>query len=106
MPTLASFPGSPSFRAIIPRMTFDPPEGKAEGEPGRLSRDQCHATSPYIRYRRGRTRPRLCLCTLCIVGIAETKNLCVDCDRNPEQGKGGYKPTVQGKLVYNRMVCL
>ena len=26
---LASFPGSPSFRAIIPRMTFDPPEGKA-----------------------------------------------------------------------------
>ena len=22
---LASFPGSPSFRAIIPRMTFDPP---------------------------------------------------------------------------------
>ena len=43
---LASFPGSPSFRAIIPRMTFDPPEGKRvskvirgiiarkEGEPG------------------------------------------------------------------------
>ena len=30
---LASFPGSPSFRAIIPRMTFDPPEGKAEGRP-------------------------------------------------------------------------
>ena len=28
---------------------------------------------PYIRYRRGRTRPCLCLCTLCIVGIAETK---------------------------------
>ena len=26
---VASFPGSPSFRAIIPRMTFDPPEGKA-----------------------------------------------------------------------------
>ena len=23
------FPDSPSFRAIIPRMTFDPPEGKA-----------------------------------------------------------------------------
>ena len=51
---LASFPGSPSFRAIIPRMTFDPPEGKAEGEPGRF----CHMTSvmlrhPYIRYRRG-----------------------------------------------------
>ena len=46
-------------------MTFDPPEGKAEGEPGRF----CHMTSvmqrhPYIRYRRGRTRPRLCLCTL------------------------------------------
>ena len=80
LPRLASFPGSPSFRAIIPRMTFDPPEGKAEGEPGRF----CHMTSvmlrhPYIRYRRGRTRPRLCLCTLCIVGIAETKNLCVDC---------------------------
>ena len=28
-PVVASFPGSPSFRAIIPRMTFDPPEGKA-----------------------------------------------------------------------------
>ena len=28
---VASFPGPPSFRAIIPRMTFDPPEGKAEG---------------------------------------------------------------------------
>ena len=26
---VALFPGSPSFRAIIPRMTFDPPEGKA-----------------------------------------------------------------------------
>ena len=57
---LASFPGSPSFRAIIPRMTFDPPEGKAEGEPGRF----CHMTSvmlrhPYIRYRRGRPGPRL-----------------------------------------------
>ena len=53
---LASFPGSPSFRAIVPRMTFDPPEGKAEGEPGRF----CHMTSvmlrpPYIRYRRGRS---------------------------------------------------
>ena len=53
---LASFPGSPSFCAIIQRMTFDPPEGKAEGEPGRF----CHMTSvmlrhPYIRYRRGRT---------------------------------------------------
>ena len=50
---------------------------------------------PYFRYRRDRTRPRLCLCTLCmcIVGITETKNfvffdcgrdcgnknLCVDC---------------------------
>ena len=39
---IASFPGSPSFRAIIPCMTFDPPEGKVirgiiarkEGEPG------------------------------------------------------------------------
>ena len=55
-------------------MTFDLPEGQAEGEPGRF----CHMTSvmlrhPYIRYRRGRTQPRLCLCTLCIVGIAETK---------------------------------
>ena len=53
---VASFPGSPSFRAIIPRMTFDPPEGKAEGEPGRF----CHMTSvmlrhPYIRYRRDPT---------------------------------------------------
>ena len=71
---LASFPGSPSFRAIIPRVTFDPPEGKAEREPGRF----CHMTSvmprhPYIRYRRGRTRQRLCLYTLCIVGIVETK---------------------------------
>ena len=77
---VASFPGSPSFRTIIPRMTFDPPEGKAEGEPGRFY----HMTSvmlrhPYVRYRQGRTRPRLCLCTLCIVGIAESKNLCVDC---------------------------
>ena len=35
---IASFPGSPSCHAIIPRMTFDPPEGKAEGEPGRF----CH----------------------------------------------------------------
>ena len=33
---VASLPGSPSFRAIIPRMTFDPPEGKAEGEPGKF----------------------------------------------------------------------
>ena len=32
------FPGSPPFRAIIPRMTFDPPEGKAEGEPGNEAR--------------------------------------------------------------------
>ena len=53
---LASFPGSPSYRAIIPRMTFDRPVGKAEGEPGRF----CHMTSvmlrhPYIRYRRGRS---------------------------------------------------
>ena len=39
---LASFPGSPSFRAIIPRMTFDPPEGKAEGEPGRPA--SCYVT--------------------------------------------------------------
>ena len=31
-----SFPGSPSFRAIIPLMTFDPPERKAEGDPGRF----------------------------------------------------------------------
>ena len=43
--------------AIIPRMTFDPPVGKAEGEPGRF----CHMTSvmlrhPYIRYRRGRQK--------------------------------------------------
>ena len=47
----ASFPGSPSISEIIPRMTFDPPERKAEGEPGRF----CHMTSvmlrqPYIRY--------------------------------------------------------
>ena len=70
---LASFPGSPSFRA---RMTFDPPEGKAEGEPGRF----CHMTSvmlrhPYIRYRRGRTASMSLY--LCIVGIglrSETKN--------------------------------
>ena len=52
---LASFPGSPSFHAIIPCMTFDPPEGKSEGEAGRF----CHMTSvmlhPYIRYRRGQT---------------------------------------------------
>ena len=67
---LASFPRSPSFGAIIPCMTFDPPEGKAEGEPGRF----CHMTSvmprhPYIRYRRGRSdrvyvsvmRDRLCM---------------------------------------------
>ena len=26
---------------------------------------------PYIRYRRDLTRPGLCLCTLCIVGIAD-----------------------------------
>ena len=37
-------------------MTFDPPVGKAEGEPGRFG----HMTSvilrhPYIRYRRGRS---------------------------------------------------
>ena len=55
---LASFPGSPSFRAIIPRMTFDPPEGKAEGEPGRF----CHMTRvmqrhPYLSCRRGRSGP-------------------------------------------------
>ena len=37
---IAAFPGSPSFRAIIPRMTFDPPEIKVEGEPGRF----CHMT--------------------------------------------------------------
>ena len=53
---VASFPGSPSFRAIIPFITFDPPEGKAEGEPGRF----CHMTSimlrhSYVSYRRGRT---------------------------------------------------
>ena len=38
-----------------------------------------HATSPYIRYRRGRTAPMSLY--LCIVGIvlrSETKNLCVD----------------------------
>ena len=28
---VASFPGSPSSRVIIPRMTFDPPERKADG---------------------------------------------------------------------------
>ena len=64
---LASFPGSPS-RATIPCMTFDPPEGKAEGEPGRF----CHMTSvmlrhPYIRYRRGRTASMSLY--LCIVRI-------------------------------------
>ena len=32
MPILS--PGSPSFRAIIPHMTFDPHKRKAEGEPG------------------------------------------------------------------------
>ena len=78
---LASFPGSPSSRAIIPRMTFDPSE---EGEPGRF----CHMTSvmlrhPYIRYRRGRTASMsLYLCIVACVGIglrSETKNHCVDC---------------------------
>ena len=44
---LASFPGSPSFHAIIPRMTFDPPQGKAEGEPGRF----CHMTRVMLRHR-------------------------------------------------------
>ena len=61
---LASFPGSPSFRAIIPCMTFDPPQRKAEGEPGRF----CHMTRvmkrhPYIRYRH---EPCLCL-VLCVL---------------------------------------
>ena len=58
---LASFPVSPSFCAIIPRMTF------------------CHMTSvmlrhPYVRYRRGRTVSMSLY--LCIVGIglrSETK---------------------------------
>ena len=45
--TIASFPGSPSFRAIIPRLTVDPPEGKAEGEPGRF----CHMTRVMPRHR-------------------------------------------------------
>ena len=74
---LASFPGSPSFRAIIPCMTFDPPQRKAEGEPGRF----CHMTRvmirhPYIRYRHELVSMSS---TLCIVGIglrSETKNLC------------------------------
>ena len=44
---IASFPGSPSFRAIIPRMTFDPPQRKAEGEPGRF----CHMTRVMPRHR-------------------------------------------------------
>ena len=77
-PKLASFPGSPSFRAIIPCMTFDPPQRKAEGEPGRF----CHMTRvmirhPYIRYRHERFVSMSS--TLCIVGIglrSETKNLC------------------------------
>ena len=43
---LASFPGSPSFCAIIPRMTFDPPERKAGGEPGRF----CHMTTVMPRH--------------------------------------------------------
>ena len=75
---LASFPGSPSFRAIIPCMTFDPPQRKAEGEPGRF----CHMIRvmkrhPYIRYRHERFVSMSS--TLCIVGIglrSETKNLC------------------------------
>ena len=75
--SIASFPGSPSFRAIIPCMTFDPPEGKVEGEPGRF----CHMTSvmlrhPYVRYRRGRTASISLY--LFIVGIglrSEAKNL-------------------------------
>ena len=74
---VASFPGSPSFRAIIPCMTFDPPQRKAEGEPGRF----CHMTRvmirhPYIRYRHELVSMSS---TLCIVGIglrSETKNLC------------------------------
>ena len=74
---IASFPGSPSFRAIIPCMTFDPPQRKAEGEPGRF----CHMTRvmirhPYIRYRHELVSMSS---TLCIVGIglrSETKNLC------------------------------
>ena len=44
---IASFPGSPSFRAIIPCMTFDPPQRKAEGEPGRF----CHMTRVMPRHR-------------------------------------------------------
>ena len=44
---VASFPGSPSFRAIIPRLTFDPPQRKAEGEPGRF----CHMTRVMPRHR-------------------------------------------------------
>lgn len=31
---LALSPGSPLFNAIIPHVTFDQPERKAEGEPG------------------------------------------------------------------------
>ena len=43
---VALFSGSPSFRAIIPCMTFDPTERKAEGElePGRF----CHMTMHHM----------------------------------------------------------
>ena len=44
---LASFPGSPSFRAISTRMTFDPAERK-EGEI--FSRDPRHASIPNVHY--------------------------------------------------------
>ena len=66
-----------SLRAIIPRMTFDPPEGKADGEPGRF----CHMTSvmlrhPYIRYRLDVVdRTASMSLYLCIVGICSEKPL-------------------------------
>ena len=44
---VASFPGSPSFRAIIPRTTFDLPERKDEGEPGRF----CHMILRHMTLR-------------------------------------------------------
>ena len=59
---LASFPGSPSFRAIIPHMTFDPPEGKECGskviharkevEPGNEARYVIHTLliELYVHY--------------------------------------------------------
>ena len=60
---VASFPGSPSFRAIIPRMTFHPPEGKAEGEPGNeatsdpRSSNICRLRMRVIKTRTERGRP-------------------------------------------------